>query len=54
MVKKVHAALKDKCFIKVNGVKSRDDMSRYIDAGAQIVCSRDGLSLAKLVMAAAE
>jgi deoxyribose-phosphate aldolase len=54
LVKKVAASLKDRCFIKVSGVKSRDEMSRYIEAGAQIVCSRDGLMLARQILAAAE
>jgi deoxyribose-phosphate aldolase len=54
LVKKIASTLKDRCFIKVSGVKSRDDMSRYIDAGAQIVCSRDGLTLAHQILAAAE
>jgi deoxyribose-phosphate aldolase len=54
LVRKVTASLKDRCFVSVSGVSSRDDMSRYIDAGAQTVCGRDGLTLAHLILAAAE
>jgi hypothetical protein len=38
----------------VGGVASRDDMSRYIDAGAQTVLSRDALELSHKILAAAE
>lgn len=54
LVKKVTTAVKDRCFVSVSGVASRDEMSRYIDAGAQTVCGRNGLVLAQQIMAAAE
>ena len=54
LISKIKSAVKDRCTIKAEGVATILEMSSAIDAGANVIGSKNATSVARAIISSAE